>query len=176
MRVSAKNLKPMFKCNISPEELSSKVISAIAVRRPLAIPGASDCYGEVLCHSACVVRTYTGYYVVEYMSDNYVHCNRCSKYKRANEDFVFQGYTYIHDDQKPSYTPKDITLETFCMGMVNIMKGKPFNTFTHNCLQARYLTMKKFGMKSSDPLNSNRCIFFQGWIDLYGQRSKKQKK
>ncbi|OHS94111.1 hypothetical protein TRFO_11392 [Tritrichomonas foetus] len=175
MRVGAKGLKFMFKCNVCPEECQSRVISSIAVRRPLAIPGAAKCYGEALCHSACVVRTTTGYYVVEYMSDNFVHCNRCPKYV-PQKNFKFQGFLWIHDDLDPSYTQKNFTLERFCLGMVDIMKGQPFNTFTHNCLQARYLTMKKFGMKSADPLNYKRCIFYQGWFDFYGKGSKLENK
>lgn len=175
MRVGSKGIKPGFKCNVSPEERASKIICSIAVRRPLAIPGASQVYGQVLCHSGCVVTTTTGHYVVEYMSDNYVHCNRCNKYK-PRENFVFQGFLWIHDDLDPSFTDQDVSLEQFCLGMAAIMKGKSFDTFTHNCLQARYLTMKKFGMMSADPLNYKRCIFLQGWHDLYGQKSRLENK
>ncbi|KAK8875868.1 hypothetical protein M9Y10_006043 [Tritrichomonas musculus] len=175
MRTGSKGIKYMLKCNVGPDERTSKVISSVAVRRPLAIPGACQVYGQVLSHSGCVVKTTTGFYLVEYMSDNFVHCNRCSKYKEQN-DFIFQGYLWIHDDANSSTTNKDITLETFCLAMINIMKEKPYDTFTHNCFQARYLTMKKFGMESSDPLNFKRCIFFQGWHDLYEKEFQKKNK
>ncbi|KAK8841134.1 hypothetical protein M9Y10_027334 [Tritrichomonas musculus] len=173
MRVGSKEIKSMFKCNVGPDERASKVISSVAVRRPLAIPGASQVYGQVLCHAGCVIKTTTGFYLVEYMSDNYVHCNRCSKYK-PRRDFIFQGFLWIHDDIDPSYTVQIVTLEQFCIGMIEIMKEKQYDTFTHNCLHARYLTMKKFGMVSSDPLNYKRCIFLQGWHDLYESQFQKE--
>ena len=125
MKVGSKGMKFMFKCNVSPEERVSKIISSVAVRRPLSIPGASQTYGQVLSHSGCVVKTTTGFYLVEYMSDNFVHCNRCSKYKEQN-DFIFQGYLWIHDDANSSTTNKDITLETFCLAMIIKSKFKDF--------------------------------------------------
>ncbi|OHS95998.1 hypothetical protein TRFO_37838 [Tritrichomonas foetus] len=169
MRVAANFVVPQLKCNVSSEEFSSKIISSVAVRRPLAIPAASKVYGNVLCHSGCVVKTTTGYYVVKYMFDNFVHVNRCNKYI-PGKNFTFQGFLWIHDDPNSSYTKKKVTLRQFANGMVQLMKGHNFNTFTHNCLQARYLTMKKFGMTSVDPLNDKRCIFLQGWFDFYSKK------
>lgn len=173
MKVGSKGMKFMFKCNVSPEERVSKIISSVAVRRPLSIPGASQTYGQVLSHSGCVIKTTTGYYLVEYMADNFVHCNRCNKYKPL-KDFIFQGFLWIHDDKEMSAPKQEVTLEQFCLEEIEIMKSKPYDTFTHNCFQARYLAMKKFGMKSSDPLNYKRCIFFQGWHDLFEKKFQKE--
>lgn len=173
MQVGSKGMKFMFKCNVGPDERASKIISSVAVRRPLSIPGASQTYGQVLSHSGCVLKTTTGYYLVEYMADNFVHCNRCNKYKPL-KDFIFQGFLWIHDDNEMSRPKQEVTLEQFCLVEIDIMKNKPYDTFTHNCFQARYLAMKKFGMKSSDPLNYKRCIFFQGWHDLFEKKFQKE--
>lgn len=165
MKVHAVLDHQKIKYNCSREERASRVIYCTAVRRPLDIPSTWNVYGMVLCHAGLVAKTETGYYLIEYMNDNFVHATRANNYSVGN-NFKFQGFVWIHDDPEPSFATTAVTLEELCMEMIKIMGGKKFNTFTHNCLNARYLTMKRFGMKSHDPMNWKRVIFLQGWYDL----------
>lgn len=166
MKVHAKLDHPCIKYNCSREERQSLIIYCVAVRRPLAIPSTLTIYGRVLCHAGLVAKTEAGYYVIEYMNDNFVHVTRLNKYE-VGQNFTFQGFTWVHDDPEPSFATTNVILEEFCTSMATIMSERKFNTFTHNCLNARYLTMKKYGMKSQDPMNWKRVIFLQGWFDFF---------
>ena len=155
---------------VGPEVMNRKIIECIAVLRPLDTPSTYYKYGKVLSHSAVLCRTKYEYVLIEYMNVNLVLINRvgCFKDKNGNlgDSFFYHGYSfnYVSTLQKPS---KDVTIGLFAEKMVHYMEGKPFDTFTHNCHHARYLTMKHFGMKSDDPYNIKYNVLFQGVVDYF---------
>lgn len=172
MSVGCKSPSKTLKCNVGPDEMASKIIYTAAVRRPLAMPSTGQMYGKVLCHCSVLARTTTGYYIIEYMNDNYVHVTRINTY-RPGRNFYFHNYYFIHDKPvEPQYPVKPVTIKEFAESMIDLMRPKKFDTFTHNCIQARFLTMRKFGMPSDDPMKGKRCIFFQGFFDYFGNGSR----
>lgn len=172
MNVRGKVTSHVMKCNLAPEEMSSTIIYTAAVRRPLALPSTGQMYGRVLCHCSVLARSTTGYYIIEYMNDNYVHVTRINTY-RPGQNFYFHNYLFIHDKPvEPQFPKLPVTVKEFSESMIEFMKQKTFDTFTHNCIQARFLTMRKFGMPSDDPKMANRCIFFQGFFDYFGKSSR----
>lgn len=151
-------------------ELESLVLFCYAVRRPLAIPSVKFTIGEVVSHSGVICVTSRGNFLVEYTWKNSVLVKKVENYQ-PGKDFDFERFHFIHDSYYPQIPIRLVTVRKFAYSMANFMKGKPYDTFTHNCHQARYYTMKKYRMKSKNPKKARRNIFFQGWFDFFGHSS-----
>ena len=138
-----------------------------AVRRPIDTPATRHKLGIVLSHSGCICVTKSGAVVlVEYMWGSKVHVQLCDTY-REGENFVFERLTFVHDTQKRQSPSTTVTVREFAQTMADFMRGKSFATYTHNCHQARYVTMKRYGMESKNPDMFRRNVFFQGLIDYF---------
>lgn len=162
------------KALINENELEYVIIQCYAVKRPIAIPSIKHTIGKVLSHSGVICITEKDAFLIEYMYDCCVYIKRVENYS-PGVDFDFENFHYVHDDQKPQKPDRIVTLKRFAISMANFMKGKKFETFTHNCHMARYFTMKKYGMISDNPRKAKRNIFFQGWFDFFGKNKKKDK-
>lgn len=117
--------------------------------------------------------------MVEYMNVNLVLINKvgCFKDKKGDlgDSFLYHGFVfyYVSTLQRPV---KPVTIRQFATKMVNYMKDREFDTFTHNCHHARYLTMKHYGMISDDPYNIKRNVLFQGVVDYFKDYNDKKPK
>lgn len=167
--MNKKNYPPQLDVQISEEEMDLFILECFAVRRPLYIPSIVDTVGEVLSHSAVVAVCSQGSYLIEYMNDSTVHVKRCPTYVRSGS-FQFEGLTFVHDDPAPQQPNRPVTIRRFSVSMMNYMSGKTFDTFTHNCHIARFLTMKKYGMVSDNPRRAKRNIVFQGFMDFFHRK------
>ncbi|KAH0792724.1 hypothetical protein GPJ56_003347 [Histomonas meleagridis] len=157
---------PKLESRLTDFEMDYLVLECYAVRRPLFVPSTIDVIGQVLSHSALIAVTAQGSFIIEYMFDSMVHVRRCDTYEKS-KDFEFEGIAYVHDDPNPQYPSRPVTIKRLAASMANFMAGKKFDTFSHNCHMARYLTMKKYGMESINPWKNDRNIFFQGVVDFF---------
>ena len=121
-----------------------------------------------MSHSGVICVTARGSFLIEYLYDSSVNIKRVDNYE-PGKDFDFEGFHFIHENTEPEIPQTQVTIKRFAISMANFMKGKKFETFTHNCHMARYFTMKKYGMKSNNPRKAKRNIFFQGWVDFFGK-------
>ena len=160
---------PRLDIQINDEEMDQFILECYAVRRPLYVPSIVDTIGEVLSHSAVIVVCPQGNYIVEYMNDSIVHIKKCDTYVKS-ENFQYEGLPFVHDDPKSQSPCRPVTIRRFSSSMANFMAGKQFDTFSHNCHIARYLTMKKYGMTSNNPRKAKRNIFFQGFMDFFHRK------
>ncbi|KAK8840466.1 hypothetical protein M9Y10_030671 [Tritrichomonas musculus] len=158
------------KTTLGDFEMESLILECYAVRRPLAIPSVKYTIGEVVSHSSIMCVTARGNFLIEYTWDNSVFVRKVDNYL-SGKDFDHDGFHYIHDSYEPQVPIRPVTIRRFANSMAKFMQGKPYDTFTHNCHQARYYTMKKYGMKSKNPKKAKRNIFFQGWFDFFGTNS-----
>ena len=154
---------------VGPEVMERPILECGAVLRPLDCPSTIGKYGKVLAHSAILARTSKEYVLIEYMNVNLVLVNRVGNLKwpkMKKEDFKYKGliFKFISDVQEPKTS---VTIREFAEKMVDYMKGHTFDTFTHNCHHARYLTMKYYGMHSEDPYSVKKSVLFQGIADYF---------
>ncbi|OHT15426.1 hypothetical protein TRFO_42502 [Tritrichomonas foetus] len=159
-----------MKICVSKEVMSRQIVSCVAVLRPLDCPSTSTKYGKVLSHSAVLIRTEKEFVMVEYMNVCKVLINRVGCLKKdediSGDNFIYRGY--LHKFISTVQHPKcPVTVREFAEKMVDIMKDRKFDTFTHNCHHARFLTMKHYGMRSEDPYNIKRNVLFQGIVDYF---------
>ena len=138
-----------------------------AVRRPLDTPATKHKLGVVLSHSGCVCITESGKNIlVEYMWGSKVHVRDCTTYEEG-KNFVFMKLPFVHDTEKRQSPSEPVTVRQFAQTMADFMRGKSFATYTHNCHQARFVTMQKYGMESQNPDLFKRNVFFQGVVDYF---------
>lgn len=155
---------------VGPEVMKRKVLNCAAVLRPLEIPSTLWKYGRVLSHSAILCITKKEHVLIEYTSTNLVHVNLIGGFANKESEigpyFEYRGFIfhYMSPIQQPK---KDITVRDLSLKMASYMCKKPYDVFTNNCHQARYLTMKHYGMKSHDPYNIKYNILFQGVADYF---------
>lgn len=168
-KVHAANINPKFRVSVSKDILDEKIIACTAVRRPLAIPGASDVIGQALSHSSVIAITRKLPILIEYMNTNQVYITYCRAYKSGCKSFQHNGFTFIVEEKEqiPSST---VTIWEFAEKMEDFMKNGKFDTFVHNCHIARYKTMKFYGMRSKNPDSCNHNFFFQGWVDYFKRK------
>lgn len=166
-RVYANVSNQFLKSSVGPEIMGQSIKTVTAVRRPLDCPGTNTKFGFVLSHSGVMIRTTKHVNVlVEYMSENKVLVQKMPQIKIVDNRFNYRHYTFTIDS--PEQEPKEnITVRDFAMQMIEYMKDKPFETFTHNCHQARFYTMRRFGMKSPQPSRGAGNLLFQGVIDYF---------
>ena len=167
-------MKGLSHNDIDEQELNRKIVQCYPVRRPLNIPSVVRNYGKVLSHSAILACSEEddGTYLIDYMSDDFVYIRKVKNCKKG-EEFMFEDLKYIYDDKKPQTPNKEVTLQRLGALMVHYMKNEHFSTFSHNCHEARYKVMKKYGMESEDPYQNEINIFFQGFRDYFANLSKK---
>lgn len=162
--------------SVGPEVLRRRIVQCVAVLRPLDVPSTNYKYGKVLSHSAVLCRTTKEFVMVEYMNISKVLVNLVGSFKDKDGDlgetFFYHGFTF-HYISPPLQPKKRVTINEFATKMVEFMKDRTFDTFTHNCHHARYLTMKHFGMKTEDPYNIKRNVLFQGVADYFTNYNKK---
>lgn len=160
-----------LRSSISNAVFSEEVISAFAVRRPLDCPSTDTKFGPVLSHSGVVVRTNSHNILIEYMFCNSVYVGAINKLKIEDNQFNYRHYHFYLDskEQKPE---KRVTVREFADTMANFMRVNPFDTFTHNCHEARYRTMKAFGMSSKNYKSGATNVLFQGVIDYFRPEKK----
>lgn len=162
--------KDGLRCCIGPEVMNRKLLECAAVLRPLDVPSTFWKYGKILSHSAVLCITKKEYVLVEFSSTNMVHINKIGGFQRKESEigpyFEYRGFIfhYITPLQKPK---KNITIRDFALKMASFACKKPYDVFTNNCHQARYSTMKYYGMKSHDPYNIKINILFQGFADYF---------
>ncbi|KAK8837334.1 hypothetical protein M9Y10_036767 [Tritrichomonas musculus] len=166
-----KNRYPaQVKAFVNEQELEYLILECYAVRRPISIPSIKYTIGEVLSHSGVICVTAQESFLIEYLYDCSVNIKRVQCYE-PGKDFDFEDFHFIHDNTEPQVPDRPVTIKRFAISMANFMKGKKFETFSHNCHMARYFTMKKYGMKSNNPRKAKRIIFFQGWFDFFGKNT-----
>ena len=156
--------------NLTDYEMDSLVLECYPVRRPLSIPSIKNKIGDVLSHSSVLCVTAAGSYIIEYMYNNTVYIKKVDDYK-PGQDFDFEGHHYVHDIYDQQVPERPVTVRRVAISMANFMKGKKYDTFTHNCHMARYFVMKKYGMKSDNPKKAKRNIFFQGFFDFFNKNN-----
>ena len=155
---------------VDDDLLDKQIKYVYAVRRPLDTPGTRHKLGVVLSHSGCICITESGENIlVEYMFGSRVHVHNCVSYEEG-KNFVFQNLTFVHETETRQSPSEPVTIRQFAQTMADFMRGKSFATYTHNCHQARYVTMNKYGMKSKNPDSFRRNVFFQGLIDYFKAR------
>lgn len=159
---------------LEEEELNRQIIECYPVRRPLNIPSIIKNYGKVLSHSAILACSQEddGTYLIDYMDDDYVHVRKVKNCKKG-EEFVFENLKYIYDDRKPQRPNKNVSLKRLATLMMKYMKNEKFSTWSHNCHEARYMVMKRYGMESEDPYQNDINIFFQGFVDYFANLKQK---
>lgn len=168
-KVCAANINPKFRVSVSKDIMNEQIIGCIAVRRPLAIPGAMNVIGEALSHSSVIAMTRKIPILIEYMNTSQVYISYCKVYERGCKSFQHNGFTFIVES--PEQVPRDaVTVSQFAEKMQDFMKNGKFDTFVHNCHIARYKTMKYYGMKSKNPDSCNHNFFFQGWVDYFKRK------
>lgn len=166
-RVFASVPDSFLKSSVGPEIMCQRVKTCTAVRRPLNCPGTNRKCGVVLSHSSVMIKTDKNVYVlVEYMCENRVLVQKMPQIHIKDGKFNYRSYSFTIDsaEQEPK---QSITVRDFAFQMIDYMKDRPFETFTHNCHQARFKTMRKFGMKSPQPARGNANTLFQGVIDYF---------
>ena len=169
-KVSSLGIDSRLMVNIGPEVMNRAVVSCIAVLRPIDAPSTVNKYGKVLSHSAILCNTKHEHVLIEYMNLNKVIVSRVGSLKNINETkdktFKYKGFVfrYISELQKPKCK---VTVGQIAHKMLDFMKKRKFDTFTHNCHHARYLTMKFYGMKSEDPYSIQKSVLFQGISDYF---------
>lgn len=155
---------------VGKEIMKKDIKQCVAVLRPLDVPSTLWKYGRVLSHSAVLCTTKKDHILIEYTSTNLVHINKIGGFKEEKSEigpcFEYRGFIfhYISPFQVPK---KRITIRDFALKMADYMCCKPYDVFTHNCHQARFFTMKYYGMKSHDPCNIKYNILFQGIADYF---------
>ncbi|KAK8841037.1 hypothetical protein M9Y10_027874 [Tritrichomonas musculus] len=161
-----------LRCCIGSEVMNRKLIECAAVLRPLDVPSTFWKYGKILSHSAVLCKTKKEHVLVEYSSTNMVHINAIGGFQDKESEigpyFEYRGFIfhYVSPMQKPN---KSITIRDFALKMASYACKKQYDVFTNNCHQARYLTMKHYGMKSHDPYNIKVNILFQGFADYFSE-------
>ena len=166
-KVHAAKVDPRFKLAVGPDIMESRVCYVFGVKRPLDTPCTYDKIGIVLSHAGIMCITEHNVNVlIEYMFGSKVYISNCTTYKRG-QDFVFKGLPFVHTTTSLQSPNQPITVRDIAESMADLMSGKGFETYTHNCHQARYLTMKKYGMKSKNPRSEKLNVFFQGLADYY---------
>jgi hypothetical protein len=153
---------------VGPEVMKQRIVSVVAVRRPLDVPSIRAKIGLTLSHSGCVATTEEGAYVlIEYMWGGLVYVSLCNSYTPGKKGFKFRHFPFLHDDVKQQEPNRRVTVGEFAEAMIEVMQGKGFAVLYHNCHHARYLTMKRYGMKSKNPDAYKTNSFFQGWKDFF---------
>ena len=166
-RVYSISHDPRLHCNVSKAVLDHEILTASAVIRPLDVPSTNTKYGLVLSHSGVMVQTKYEDVLIEYMNESAVYINLVATYKPDQEEFYYRYYKFRHNPKEVQKPKKKVTVGEFALKMAEFMKGKTFDTFTHNCHHARYLTMKFYGMKTSDPYANPHSVLFQGILDFF---------
>lgn len=171
-RVHALGLCPDFRSTIGSDLMNQQVKYVFGVKRPLDTPCTDRKIGIVLSHAGIMCVTEQNQNVlIEYMFGSKVYISECTSYKMG-EDFVYKGLPFVHTTTNVQGPNCPVTVREMAQSMADIMRGRSFETYTHNCHQARYLTMKKYGMKSINPRAEGVNVFFQGLLDFY-QKPKK---
>lgn len=171
-RVHGLGLDPEFRSTIGSELMDAKVKYVFGVKRPLDTPCTDTKVGIVLSHAGIVCVTENGANIlIEYMFGSKVYISNCTTYKMG-ENFVYKGLPFVHTTTALQSPNKPVTIREISRSMADIMRGRNFETYTHNCHEARYLTMKKYGMKSINPKAEGTNVFFQGLVDFF-QKPKK---
>ncbi|OHT00911.1 hypothetical protein TRFO_32300 [Tritrichomonas foetus] len=165
-KVVSSTASDMLRVNVGREVMNAKISEVFAVRRSLDIEALSNKLGKVLSHSAAVVITNKGPVLVEYMGDSHVYVFKCNDFKSEKHVFKQRGFYFICDKENGEVPNCEITVKMFADKMVELMKNKKFNTFTHNCHHARYRTMKSFGMSSDNPNSEHKNLIVQGFVDV----------
>lgn len=172
-RVHSISHDPRLHCNVSKAVLEHEILYASAVVRPLDVPSTNTKYGLVLSHSGVMVRTAHEDVLVEYMNESAVYINLVATYRPDQEEFVYRYYRFRQNPNEVQRPKRRVTVGEFAVRMAEFMKGKTFDTFTHNCHHARYLTMKYYGMRTTDPYASRHSVFAQGIADFFKRYSVK---
>jgi hypothetical protein len=167
--ISALNSETNFRQAVGPEVMEQSVVSVVAVVRPLDTPATFDKLGAFMAHSACILTTTEGAFVnIEYMWGGMIYISLCPTYKPGSMYFDYRHFHFKHIDVNPQTPNSPVTVREFANSMNQLMWHKPFAVLTHNCHNAVYLTMRKYGMKTRNPEANERNMFFQGFVDYYG--------
>lgn len=165
-RVAAWSAYPGLKVNIPPEVMSSQIIGAVTVRRPLDNPIMNKRYGKALSHTGVAVRTFFGFVLIEYTYDSCVHVNMIPRFESGKRVFHIQYYEFVCDSEQLQVPDRVVNVRCFAVTMYELMSGRKYSLFHHNCHVARYETMKYFGMMSDDPRSEHKSLIVQGMIDM----------
>ena len=166
-KVHSTNKNKFLRLMVTPDVYNAQILTVVPVRRSLDVPSTIVKIGKVLSHSGCVCLTTKGYVLIEYMSVNQVFVSKVHNFENGMSEFDFKKYRFVCDDVTPQVPNQKITVKDFIEKMIDFMKDKEFNTFTHNCHHARYDTMKYFGMKSDNPDAGKYNLFYQGFVDYF---------
>jgi hypothetical protein len=166
--ISAVHSEPNYRQAVGPEVMEQSVASVVVVVRPLDTPATFDTLGVSLSHSACILTTTEGAFVIiEYMWGGQIYVSLCPTYRPGSWVFQFRHFNFKHLDINPQTPNPPVTVRQFAKSMNELMWHKPFAILTHNCHNAVYWTMRKYGMRTRNPDGGERCIFFQGFVDYY---------
>ncbi|KAH0792599.1 hypothetical protein GPJ56_003433 [Histomonas meleagridis] len=166
-KVTCRGANLQLRCNVSKEVMNHEIVSAISVVRPLDCPCTNTKYGKVLSHSGVIVRTKYEDLLIEYMNESAVYINLVGKYDPNAKSFQFRYYTFRQNPEEVQKPKRKVTVSEFAEKMADFMKGHTFDTFSHNCHHARYLTMKYYGMKTEDPYSNSHSVLYQGILDYF---------
>ena len=166
-RINAIIPNPALRSMVGKDVLVSKVFWAVPVRRPLDIPSTITKNGKVLSHSGIVLCSECGYVLIEYMCTGQVYVQICNTFLPRKKHFNYRKFLFTTDITEPQIPNQPITVYDVAVSMIELMKGKEYNTFTHNCHMARYWTLRKYGMESENPYTNQTNILFQGFKDYF---------
>lgn len=166
VKIAPANPYPGLKVNIPPEVMSSEIIGAVTVRRGLDNPIMNSKYGKALSHTGVAVRTFFGFVLIEYTYDSAVHLNMIPRFEPGKRVFHIQYYEFVCDSAEMQVPNRIVNVKTFAFTMRELMSGRKYSLFHHNCHIARYETMKYYGMISDDPRSEHKSLIVQGMIDL----------
>ena len=150
-KVYSSTHKNMIRACVGPEIMDQTIEEMWPVRRSLNIGPIIHKYGKIISHSAVVATTRKGPVLIEYMGDSHVYVFLCRDFRPGAPVFMQRGFYFQPDVLEGQEPNESVTIKEFAEKMCDFMKGKPFNTFNHNCHYARYYTMRFYGMKSDNP-------------------------
>lgn len=171
-RIRAYKHDRFLRSSVSADTLNSVIREIRCIRRPLNTKFTRSKLGEMVSHTGVLLLTDETTLVVELMDVNQVFIGEIPDFDRNCNVVCYRKYVFVYDEDGPFYPNERITVRDFAETMVSNISKKGFNTFSRNCHQTRYKTLKHFGMSIKPPSLTGRSTFVRGFKEFFSHKNR----